>query len=74
MPGDEAFSGDIIINLEQAVEEGFKRQGAEYELALYLAHGIDHLSGATDDTPEKTQHHAYQRNKLAETSRKKKAY
>jgi len=38
------------------VAEGFKRKrprnwSTAHELALYLAHGIDHLTGATDDSP-----------------------
>ena len=32
---------------------GPEQNGADYELALYMAHGFDHLSGAEDDTPEK---------------------
>ena len=54
IPGEnEAFSGDLIINVDRAVEVGPGHHGADYELALYLAHGFDHLSGAEDDTPEK---------------------
>ncbi|WP_168433236.1 rRNA maturation RNase YbeY [Pontiella sulfatireligans] len=54
VPGeDDALSGDLIINVDRAVLEGTARGDADYELALYTAHGFDHLSGAEDDTPEK---------------------
>lgn len=54
VPGEEdGFSGDLIINVDRAVQRGAEEQGADYELALYMAHGFDHLSGAEDDTPEK---------------------
>lgn len=46
--GDE---GELVINLEQAMQEGSLRDGPDRELALYLAHGCDHLAGAEDDTP-----------------------
>ncbi|VGO16583.1 Endoribonuclease YbeY [Pontiella desulfatans] len=56
VPGeDEGFSGDLIINVDRAVQVGPEQNGADYELALYMAHGFDHLSGAEDDTPEKKQ-------------------
>lgn len=56
VPGeDEEFSGDLIINVDRAIEIGPEQNGADYELALYIAHGFDHLSGAEDDTPEKKQ-------------------
>lgn len=54
VPGeDEGFSGDLIINVDRAVQVGPDHRGIDYELALYIAHGFDHLSGAEDDTPEK---------------------
>jgi rRNA maturation RNase YbeY len=56
IPGeDEGFSGDLIVNVDRAVQVGPDQHGADYELALYIAHGFDHLSGAEDDTPEKKQ-------------------
>ena len=56
IPGEEeGFSGDLIINVDRAVQVGPDQNGADYELALYIAHGFDHLSGAEDDTPEKKQ-------------------
>jgi probable rRNA maturation factor len=54
VPGeDAAFSGDLLINVDRAVQEGTARGSASRELALYIAHGFDHLSGADDNTPEK---------------------
>lgn len=52
IPGEEpAATGDLLVNVECAVREGAVRDGAAAELALYIAHGFDHLSGADDDTP-----------------------
>ena len=53
VPGEEGASGDLIVNVERALQEGPKHDGIHSELALYIAHGFDHLSGAEDDTPEK---------------------
>lgn len=54
VPGEDGgFSGDLIINVDRAVQAGPKHKGTDYELALYMAHGFDHLSGAEDDTDEK---------------------
>ncbi|MDZ8117218.1 rRNA maturation RNase YbeY [Pontiella agarivorans] len=54
IPGeDEGYTGDLIINIDRAVQRGPEEKGADYELALYIAHGFDHLSGAEDNTPEK---------------------
>ncbi len=51
VPGeDDAWSGDLIINVDRAVQVGPDHQGPDYELALYIAHGFDHLTGAEDDT------------------------
>jgi rRNA maturation RNase YbeY len=47
--------GEIIVNLQQAVEEGNLRESPDHELALYLAHGCHHLMGANDDTPKQKQ-------------------
>ncbi len=54
VPGeDDAWSGDLIINVERAMKEGTDRGEIDYELALYIAHGFDHLTGAEDDTDAK---------------------
>jgi len=56
IPGeDDGFSGDLIINVDRAIQAGPEQNGVDYELALYIAHGFDHLSGAEDDTPEKKE-------------------
>jgi rRNA maturation RNase YbeY len=52
VPGEELPNGDIIINVAQAYEEGVMRDGPCFELALYIAHGCDHLSGMDDHTEE----------------------
>jgi probable rRNA maturation factor len=53
IPGEEGFGGDLLINVDRAIQEGPHHEGIDYELALYIAHGFDHLSGAEDDTDEK---------------------
>lgn len=51
VPGeDDAWSGDLIVNVDRAMQVGPDHKGVDYELALYCAHGFDHLSGAEDDT------------------------
>lgn len=51
-PGPEAgWSGELFLNVQRAVTEGATRPGGPgAELALYLAHGCDHLTGGRDDT------------------------
>lgn len=51
VPGEEGTSGDLIVNVECALREGPRHAGADAELALYIAHGCNHLSGADDNTP-----------------------
>jgi len=52
IPGEKsAVTGDLIVNVVCAIREGAERDRASAELALYIAHGFDHLSGANDDTP-----------------------
>ncbi len=51
VPGEEGATGDLIVNAERAVQEGLNHNGINAELALYIAHGFDHLSGAEDHTP-----------------------
>lgn len=53
IPGEDGgLSGDLLVNVDRAVQEGDARGSVNRELALYIAHGFDHLSGADDDTPE----------------------
>lgn len=42
--------GEVIVNVQQAVDNGHRPRGADHELALYIAHGIDHLCGYDDPT------------------------
>jgi len=52
IPGVVGATGEMVVNAERAREEGAKRDGGTArELALYVAHGFDHLAGADDDTP-----------------------
>ena len=54
IPGESNhLTGDLIINVQRAHEEGIQRGDRNFELAFYIAHGFDHLNGATDDTPQK---------------------
>lgn len=54
IPSEEScWSGDLIVNVQRALEEGPNQEGIDAELALYIAHGFNHLSGEDDDTPEK---------------------
>ena len=54
VPGENrAWSGDLIVNLDRAAQVGPEHRGIDYELALYIAHGFDHLTGAEDDTDTK---------------------
>jgi len=54
IPGESnQWSGDLIVNLDRVIQEGPLRKGIDHELALYIAHGFDHLAGSEDDTPEK---------------------
>ena len=48
LPGEEAFCGEIIVNVQRAWEKGPAYGGVSRELALYIAHGCDHLTGETD--------------------------
>lgn len=52
VPGVAAASAELVLNAERAKVEGTARPGGPArELALYLAHGLDHLAGADDDVP-----------------------
>jgi rRNA maturation RNase YbeY len=63
LPGEAGSTGEIVVNLQQALRA---RQTATWsagkELALYIAHGIDHLHGATDDTA--SEYHRMRRREL----------
>jgi ssRNA-specific RNase YbeY (16S rRNA maturation enzyme) len=51
VPGEEGNRGEIIVNVERARRLGPLYGGWQRELALYIAHGCDHLAGATDADP-----------------------
>ena len=51
MPGESpGVYGELYVNCDQAVRVAPRRRGwsAAKELLLYVAHGMDHLSGADD--------------------------
>ena len=51
MPGEEpGVYGELYVNCDQAMRAAPRRMGwsAAKELLLYIAHGMDHLSGADD--------------------------
>ena len=53
VPGDpeRLNHGEIVINVAYARRMGRRYGDTNRELALYLAHGCDHLSGEDDATP-----------------------
>ena len=54
MPGEaDGVYGELYVNAERALAAAPRRRGwsAAKELLLYVAHGMDHLSGADDHTP-----------------------
>jgi rRNA maturation RNase YbeY len=53
-PEEPGLYGELFVNVDQALRAAPKRKGwsAAKELLLYVAHGMDHLSGA-DDHSEK---------------------
>jgi probable rRNA maturation factor len=44
-------TGEVLVNVERAFAEGSQRESPSRELALYMAHGCLHLTGADDSTP-----------------------
>jgi len=54
MPGEaEGVYGELYVNCDRAVSAAPERQGwsPAKELLLYVAHGMDHLSGEDDHSP-----------------------
>ena len=54
MPGEaEGVYGELYVNTDQALRVAPRRRGwsPAKELLLYVAHGMDHLSGADDLKP-----------------------
>jgi rRNA maturation RNase YbeY len=55
IPGEPGgLIGELFVNVERAARAAPRRAGwdADRELALYLAHGFNHLTGADDRTPD----------------------
>ncbi|MFZ4394956.1 MAG: rRNA maturation RNase YbeY [Kiritimatiellia bacterium] len=66
LPGEpEGVYGELLVNVERAWQVGGRRRdwSASRELALYIAHGCDHLNDADDTTPA-----GYQRMRRRELS------
>ena len=58
LPGEpDGMRGELFVNVERAWQVGLRRKGwsAAQELALYIAHGCDHLNDAEDATPSGRQ-------------------
>lgn len=72
IPGEpDELTGDLIINVERAFLEGQQQDGIDFELAFYIAHGFDHLNGATDETPEQREAmHQREKSWLAEATKR----
>lgn len=54
LPGEPGgLQGELFVNAQRAAEVAAraKRWSFDRELALYLAHGCDHLTGADDHAP-----------------------
>ena len=51
-PEPQGLYGELFVNTDQALRAAPKRKGwsATKEVLLYIAHGMDHLSGADDHT------------------------
>ena len=51
-PEEPGILGELFVNVDQACRAAPKRRGwsPARELLLYVAHGMDHLSGADDGT------------------------
>ena len=64
-PEPPGLCGELIVNTDQALRAAPRRKGwsAAKELLLYVAHGMDHLSGA-DDHSER-DYRAMRRRELA---------
>ena len=53
LPGEPAgMRGELLVNVERAWQVGARRSGwsTSRALALYIAHGCDHLNDAADAT------------------------
>ena len=52
-PEEPGLLGELFVNTDQALRAAPRRRGwtPAKELLLYIAHGMDHLSGADDRSP-----------------------
>ena len=64
-PEPQGLYGELFVNTDQALRAAPKRKGwsVAKELLLYVAHGMDHLSGADDRTG--SEYRAMRRRELA---------
>ncbi len=53
-PESPGIFGELFVNTDMALRAAPRRRGwsATHELLLYIAQGMDHLSGADDHSPE----------------------
>ena len=53
LPEEPGLFGELFVNVDQARRAAPNRRGwsVAKELLLYIAHGMDHLSGADDHSP-----------------------
>jgi rRNA maturation RNase YbeY len=51
----DALDAEIIVNVQRALAVGPQFGGVARELALYIAHGCDHLTGENDRTVKQRQ-------------------
>jgi len=63
MPGERLGHAEVFVNVQRAWKLGKTPGRAARELALYIAHGCQHLTGASDHTPQLRA--AMRRNELA---------
>jgi rRNA maturation RNase YbeY len=55
-PADPGTEGEIFVNVQRAFTRPHRPDWTPFhELALYIAHGCDHLNGADDRTPAERQ-------------------
>lgn len=67
MPPESLPTAEVIVNVERAANAGPHFGGPSRELARYLAHGCQHLAGATDeDEGSRTRMHRRERAWLME--------
>jgi rRNA maturation RNase YbeY len=54
LPGQPSVEagGELFVNMQLAKRLGPRFGGVSRELALYVAHGCDHLAGEEDSSPE----------------------